>query len=126
MPPSNALASSPNEDFRFRTSRSLLLTLSRTRSEHRGVITAFSAARLVMERSPHSVLAGEGATTFALSNGVDAAETLTEDAQEQFEAWRHQQSEESERARASLDREESHDTVGMVCLDEHGNLAAGT
>lgn len=79
-----------------------------------------------MERSPHSVLAGEGATTFALANGIDVSESLTEDAREQFEAWRQHQSEEAGRARASLDREESHDTVGMVCLDEHGNLAAGT
>ena len=102
------------EMFRFRNPRPVLTTPSRLRSERRGVIAAFSAARLVMERSPHSVLAGEGATTFALANGIGAAETLTEDAREQFEAWRQQQSEEARRARASLDREESHDTVGMV------------
>ena len=79
-----------------------------------------------MERSPHSVLAGEGATTFALANGIDVSESLTEDAREQFKAWRQQQSEEGGGARASLDREEAHETGGMVCLDEHGNLAAGT
>lgn len=94
--------------------------------EGRGIITAFSAARLVMERSQHSVLVGEGATKFALANGVEAAETVTHDVREQFEAWRRQQSEGADQAGVDLDRGESHDTVGMVCLDEHGNLAAGT
>lgn len=94
----------------------------------RGIVTAFSAARLVMERSQHSVLAGEGATNFALANGIEAAETLTDYAREQFEEWRRQQLQEAARngGGAETDRGESHDTVGMVCLDAHGNLAAGT
>lgn len=79
-----------------------------------------------MERSQHSVLAGEGATTFALANGIEAAETLTDDSREQFEAWRQNQLEDSGRVGDDGDRGKSHDTVGMVCLDEDGNLAAGT
>lgn len=67
------------------------------------------------------MLAGEGATEFALTNGMEAAETLTDDARQQFDTWRQQQVHEID-----ADRGESHDTVGMVCLDEHGNLAAGT
>lgn len=81
-----------------------------------------------MERSQHSVLAGEGAAKFAIANGIEAAETLTDDAREQFEEWRRQQQQEAapEGGVAETDRGESHDTVGMVCLDAHGNLAAGT
>lgn len=89
-------------------------------------MTAFSAARLVMERSQHSVLAGEGATKFALANGIQAAETLTDDARDQLEAWRREQLDGAGAVGADVVRGESHDTVGMVCLDEHGNLAAGT
>lgn len=92
-------------------------------------MTAFSAARLVMERSPHSILAGEGATKFALANGLNLSETLTDDARQQFEEWRALQSRTDESGgeiEAEGDRGESHDTVGMICLDEHGNLAAGT
>ncbi|CAN0480546.1 unnamed protein product [Ectocarpus sp. 12 AP-2014] len=88
----------------------------------RGVVKAFSAARVVMERSPHSVLAGEGATTFAVRNGIEAAETLTDDAKQQFEDWRRQYQEEE----GSDQRGESHDTVGVICLDHDGNLCAGT
>ncbi|CAM9175978.1 unnamed protein product [Ectocarpus sp. 6 AP-2014] len=88
----------------------------------RGVVKAFSAARVVMERSPHSVLAGEGATTFAVRNGIEAAETLTDDAKQQFEDWRRQHQEEE----GSDHRGESHDTVGVICLDHDGNLCAGT
>lgn len=92
----------------------------------RGIATAISAARLVMERSQHSVLVGGGATVFALSNGLRAAETLTDGAREQFVAWRREQSHESGQIQADVGRGGSHDTVGMVCLDEDGNLAAGT
>ncbi|CAB1114151.1 unnamed protein product [Ectocarpus sp. CCAP 1310/34] len=87
-----------------------------------GVVKAFSAARVVMERSPHSVLAGEGATTFAVRNGIEAAETLTDDAKQQFENWRRQHQEEE----GSDLRGDSHDTVGVICLDHDGNLCAGT
>lgn len=95
--------------------------------DYSGIATAFSAARLVMERSQHSVLAGEGATKFALSSGIEAAETLTEDAREQFEKWRGSLGEGYARGKAAENEQgESHDTVGMVCLDKYGNLAAGT
>lgn len=90
----------------------------------RGVVTAFKAARLVMERSPHCVLAGEGATKFALANGVEAAEALTDEASEVFERWSRLQAEQG--TDSGADRGESHDTIAMVCLDEDGNLAAGT
>lgn len=90
----------------------------------RGVITAFKAARLVMERSPHCVLAGEGATKFALDNGVEAAEALTDEAREVFDKWRRLQAEKE--TDSGADRGESHDTIAMVCLDEDGNIAAGT
>ena len=90
----------------------------------RGVVTAFKAARLVMERSPHCVLAGEGATKFALANGVEPAEALTDEGRQIFEAWKLQQTNEGPNTNA--DRGESHDTIGMICLDQDGNLAAGT
>lgn len=87
-------------------------------------MTPFSAARLVMERSPHSILAGEGATKFAVENGMEAKETLTEDSRRQFEEWKSSQS--GDTASSTGEQGESHDTVGMICLDCCGNLAAGT
>jgi beta-aspartyl-peptidase (threonine type) len=72
-------------------------------------------ARLVMERSPHVMLAGRGAEAFALEQGTDtvpASYFSTE--------WRHQQLEQAQAA------EREHGTVGAVALDAFGDLAAAT
>ncbi|CAM9307669.1 unnamed protein product [Hapterophycus canaliculatus] len=89
-----------------------------------GITKAFSAARLVMELSPHSVLVGEGAKTFALANGIELTETLTDDARQQVEDLRRQHLEAGNGL--APERGESHDTVGLICLDENGNLCAGS
>lgn len=78
-----------------------------------------------MERSPHNILAGQGAEKFALENGMERVETLTEEAREQFQEWRMRQREHRGEV-VEYRSDESHDTIGMICLDEYGNLAAGT
>ncbi|RPI45177.1 MAG: isoaspartyl peptidase/L-asparaginase, partial [Bacteroidetes bacterium] len=73
-----------------------------------------SAARAVMEKSEHVMLAGEGASVFAREMGlemVDPSYFLTE---ERYRSW--------QRAREA----EEHGTVGCVALDRKGNLCAGT
>ncbi|CAM9106655.1 unnamed protein product [Discosporangium mesarthrocarpum] len=94
----------------------------------RGVVRAFSAARLVMERSEHSVLAGEGASKFAISQGLQEEETLTESSRQEYEEWRRRkEAQHQDQCTASAEElRTSHDTVGMICLDEQGNLVAGT
>jgi len=71
-------------------------------------------ARLVMERSPHVMLAREGAEAFALEQGMD-----TVPASYFYTDWRYQQLE-------AAQADEKHGTVGAVALDEYGDLAAGT
>ncbi len=71
-------------------------------------------ARIVMEESPHVMLAREGAEEFAVEHGMD-----TVPAEYFYTEWRHQQ---LERAQA----EDEHGTVGVVALDQFGDLAAGT
>ena len=83
-------------------------------------------ARAVMEKSPHVMLAGDGAEAFAQSIGmalVDPAYFRTEERWQQL-----QQALEAEKSKqqASLPPAFRHGTVGAVALDAQGHLAAAT
>ena len=104
------------------------------------------AARLVLEKSPHVYFVGSGAEEFARSHGMPLIENkeLVLDrererlrlAQERhaagladatFSGLEDDKSPETAVARAEEPEEfRSHDTVGAVALDVHGNLAAAT
>ncbi|GIX17022.1 MAG: isoaspartyl peptidase/L-asparaginase [Rhodothalassiaceae bacterium] len=84
-------------------------------------------ARLVMERSPHVLLAGDGAEAFAREVGaelVPATYFWTE------RRWQQLMRVQEEKKGAGLlldhDAEHKYGTVGAVALDKDGNLAAGT
>jgi beta-aspartyl-peptidase (threonine type) len=82
-----------------------------------------SAARLIMEKSPHVLMVAEGAEDFAKLCGfelVSPKHFVTAERQEQLRRVR-----EEERSRANSARDVI-GTVGAVALDIHGNLAAGT
>lgn len=74
-----------------------------------------SAARLVMEQSPHVLLIGNGASLYASQNGiamVDSSYFYTE------KRWQLLQ--------RALQKAGKNGTVGCVALDKNGNLAAAT
>jgi beta-aspartyl-peptidase (threonine type) len=76
-----------------------------------------SAARIVMEKSPHVLLTGAGASRFVSRNGaeiVDSSYFFTERRWEQLQR---------QLKKAEV---EKYGTVGCVALDKKGNLAAGT
>jgi len=77
----------------------------------------------VMEKSPHVMMAGEGAEAFAKEQGgiefVDQKYFYTD------RAWKAlQDALAAEKKAAQAD--DHHGTVGAVALDQQGNLAAGT
>ena len=81
-----------------------------------------SLARAVMEKSPHVMLAREGADQFSVEQGltqVDPAWFRTEQRWQQLLDWRRDNSK-------LLDQTHSRGTVGAVAIDERGHLAAGT
>jgi len=83
------------------------------------------AARAVMQQSPHVMLSGSGAETFASSVGLELV------APEYFQTrFRQQQWEKSQQAKttatASQNPNRWFSTVGAVALDKNGNLAAAT
>jgi beta-aspartyl-peptidase (threonine type) len=81
-------------------------------------------ARLVMDKSPHVMMAGEGAEAFAKQQGgidfVNQKYFYTD------RAWKALQDALAAEKKAAQEQESHHGTVGAVALDQHGNLAAGT
>ena len=73
-----------------------------------------TAARAVMEKSPHVMLTGKGASEFAAEKGLEIVDP----------SYFREESRFRELQRA-LEREK-HGTVGCVALDMNGDLAAGT
>lgn len=80
-----------------------------------GFKNPIQVARAVMDRTPHIMLAGEGAALFANEQGF--AGIADEDAY-----FQRAGSFESNHPPGTL----AHGTVGCVCLDSHGALAAAT
>ncbi|KYG78014.1 glycosylasparaginase [Roseivirga spongicola] len=76
-----------------------------------------SVARKVMDDTPHVMLVGEGAKKFALSKGFKEENLLTESSEKAWKNWLKNQDYEPE---INI---ENHDTIGMVALDENGNLS---
>src|ERR1700689_3343011 len=86
------------------------------------------AARLVLDKSPHVYFVGTGAERFARQNGMALCDNMElVIPREQQRLYKAQADEQAglpdETFSGSLD---SHDTVGAVALDIHGNIAAGT
>ena len=81
-------------------------------------------ARVVMEKSPHVMLIGEGAEFYAVKNGLELVPNEYFSTPEKLEELRRVQ--EAEKKAAEAPASDKQGTVGAVALDRHGNLAAGT
>jgi L-asparaginase / beta-aspartyl-peptidase len=95
----------------------------------RNVKNPIAAARLVLDESPHVLLAGQGADTFALRGGL---ETVTQDyffTQSRWDALlnaKNQAASTQSTTAATDEDEEYHGTVGAVARGLDGHMAAGT
>src|SRR6202030_1490791 len=87
-------------------------------------------ARLVMEKTPHVMLVGPGAERFAQSQGIELVSPYyfyNERLWQQYNRAKEKEAEDKKKSSAlSADPMSEHGTVGVVALDQHGNLAAGT
>jgi len=86
----------------------------------RGVRNPVSAARAVLEQSPHVLLAGAGALAFARAHGLPIED------ESYFRTPERRGALERLRAGARATEQERHGTVGAVALDSSGRLAAAT
>jgi L-asparaginase / beta-aspartyl-peptidase len=90
-----------------------------------------SAARAVMEKSPHVLLIGESAERFARTVGLDMVNPLyfwTEESWKELKETEasHQRRAPTKGALGPAPQTRHFGTVGAVALDRQGNLAAGT
>jgi N4-(beta-N-acetylglucosaminyl)-L-asparaginase len=100
-----------------------------------------TVARMVMERLPHVLLAGDGADRFALRQGLTPANLLTDSAKERWQKWaadhpvgqylddksyfpplNHEECCTIADAEA-LPHNQHHDTVGVLAIDPRGMLS---
>lgn len=76
-----------------------------------------SVARLVMDKTPHVMLVGEGALKFAKEQGFKEENLLTKKSEEDWRQWL------IESKYKPVINIENHDTIGMLALDKHGDLS---
>lgn len=84
-----------------------------------GVDHPISVARLVMEKSPHVILAGDGAARFAQEHGYVIRRELTPGARKAYEKWLTENPD-----RPKPVGRENHDTIGMLAMID-GKMAGG-
>lgn len=83
-------------------------------------------ARLVMEKTPHVMLVGAGAEEFAKSQGIELVSPYLFFSEREWERYNNAKAAEAKSKSAGVPTNEEHGTVGVVVLDQSGNLAAGT
>jgi N4-(beta-N-acetylglucosaminyl)-L-asparaginase len=81
------------------------------------IMHPISVARMVMEKTPHVILVGEGALEFALAQGFKKENLLTEKSRLAWEKWK------KESKYRPVINIENHDTIGMLAIDKAGNLS---
>lgn len=99
----------------------------------RTIKNPIEAARVVMDKTPHTLIAGEGADKLAKNNGLEIV-----DQKYFYTDHRYKQLQDAKKSKEVLldsDKAKAHlgistepylGTVGAIALDKNGNLAAGT
>nr|WP_168047460.1 N(4)-(beta-N-acetylglucosaminyl)-L-asparaginase [Brevundimonas alba] len=93
------------------------------------VVHAVSVARRVMERTPHTMLVGEGARTFAIDQGFELQNLLTPRAEAAWREWLKTAdyapriNSENTDWRSMPGGPGNHDTIGLLAIDAANRMA---
>ena len=86
-----------------------------------------SVARMVMEKTPHVMLAGDGPRQFAIQNGLHKEHLLTPESEKAWKEWLKKAEykpiiniENQQHVRGD---KYNHDTIGMLAIDSKGNIS---
>jgi N4-(beta-N-acetylglucosaminyl)-L-asparaginase len=86
-----------------------------------------SVARLVMEKTPHIMLVGDGATQFAVEQGFTKEKLLTPESEQAWKEWlktaKYSPVMNIESKQHVPGNQYNHDTIGMLAIDAHGNIS---
>lgn len=94
-----------------------------------GIKHPVKVARLVMEKTPHVQLVGEGALQFALEQGFTIENLLTEKSEKAWKEWKTKANYDPMTIPRLLEKknqpgqQNNHDTIGMIAMDSTGNLS---
>lgn len=89
----------------------------------RGILPAIKVARMVMERTPHVMLAGDKARQFAIQQGLHPQNLMTAENVRLYDEWRKGQFD--DRYIHSIHEHPDTDTVTMIGLHD-GNLVSAS
>lgn len=81
------------------------------------IVHPISVARLVMEKTPHVMLVGDGALQFALANGFKKTKLLTKSSEKAWKQWLKKAD------YKPVVNIENHDTIGILAMDKSGDLS---
>ncbi len=97
------------------------------------IVHAISVARMVMEKTPHVILVGDGALQFALANGFQKENLLTPESEK---AWKEWMKKADYKPEINIENRlydkskdpmpggpDNHDTIGLMAMDSNGNLS---
>ncbi|WP_285008161.1 N(4)-(beta-N-acetylglucosaminyl)-L-asparaginase [Pedobacter faecalis] len=98
------------------------------------IMHPISVARMVMEKTPHVMLVGDGALQFALENGFEKVNLLTPESEKAWKEWLktakyspvmniENRSYDKLAPKKLPGNQYNHDTIGMLALDAKGNLS---
>ena len=82
------------------------------------IMHPISVARMVMEKTRHVMLVGEGALQFALAQGFVKQNLITYETLKEWEELKK-----TEEDRKKLINIENHDTISMLAIDASGNIS---
>ena len=94
------------------------------------IMHPISVARMVMEKTPHVMLVGDGALQFALENGFKKQNLLTRSARKAWEEWMKannysppvdKKDKKNKTDEPKIDKD-NHDTIGMLAIDKNARI----
>lgn len=99
------------------------------------IMHPISVAKMVMEKTPHVILVGDGALQFALANGFEKINLLTAKSERDWKEWlktaKYEPIKNIENKLYDRSKDpmpggiKNHDTIGMLAMDAAGNFGGG-